>query len=256
MPPEDTFAKEVSEKRRVASSDKGEVRDLNFAPFQFIYENDGKTICGITKGNLTLKKAPSTVVDPMVRKYHYSHKTTKNRFLSFTVNGDKGFLQLGYGIRPKMKSKLYHRIGEGNFCEFDRMWLSDELPKFSESQVISLLMKFIKHVHPNIKFVITYADGSVGNVGTIYKATNAFILGKVGVDFYILASGERVHPVSMWHRHKTRAWDKMQEIYPGIKHIKNTEFQYRFLYILDKKERREYLKERGKNESCRPLQEK
>jgi hypothetical protein len=212
----------------------------NHSEVKFVFA-DGKPI-GITNGDYTLTIADSSVVDPMVKKYHYSHKTTKNRFLSFVVNDDKGYLQLGYGIRPQMKSKLYHKISADNFCEFDRMWLSDDLPKFSESQVISLLLKFLKVCYPQIIFVITYADGSVGNVGTIYKATNAFDLGKCGVDFYILPSGERIHPVTMWHRHKTRAMAKMEEIYPGIKHIKNTEFQYRFLYILDKKEYREYKK--------------
>jgi hypothetical protein len=175
----------------------------------------------------------------MVKKYHYSHKSTKNRFLSFTVNENKGFLQLGYGIRPHLKTKIYKKITPDNFCEFDRMWLSDDLPKFSESQVISLLMKFLKIVYPEIIYVITYADGSVGNVGTIYKATNAFQVGKVHVDFYQLPNGERIHPVTMWHRHKTRAKAKIEVLYPGIKHLTD-EFQYRYLYILDKKEWREY----------------
>ena len=115
------------------------------------------------------------------------------------------------------------------------MWLSDELPKFSESQCISLLLSYLKQVYKQIKFVITYADGSVGNKGIIYKATNAKIVGRIPCDFYILQDGERVHPVSMYHRHKTRAKDFLEKQYPGIKHIKGEKYQYRFLYILDKK---------------------
>lgn len=115
------------------------------------------------------------------------------------------------------------------------MWLSDELPKFSESQCISLLLSYLKQVYPEIKFVITYADGSVGNKGTIYRATNAEFLGEIPCDFYILPSGERIHPVSMWHKHKTRAKEFIEKEYPGIKHIKGQFSQYRFLYILDKK---------------------
>ena len=78
----------------------------------------------------------------------------------------------------------------------------------------------------------------MGNQGTIYKATNAIRLGKIDCDFYVLENGERVHPVSMYHRHKTRAWATLQGLYPNIKHIKgNGNYQYRFLYILDKKYR-------------------
>lgn len=190
---------------------------------------------GITNGKYTLKESENSIVDELVRKYHYSHKPTKNRFKSFLVNDGKGFMQLGYGIRPGIKHTIHKEIKKGNFCEFDRMWLSDELPKFSESQCIGLLLRYIKQVYPFIKFIITYADGSVGNKGIIYRATNAHYIGKIPVDFYLLPTGERVHPVSMYHRHKTRAKNFLDKQYPGIKHIKGTEYQYRFLYILDKK---------------------
>ena len=193
---------------------------------------------GITNGTLYIKEAQNNVVDPLVKQYHYSHKSTKNRFKSFLVNGDRGFLQLGYGIRPRIKHTISKRITKDNYCEFDRMWLSDELPKNSETQVIALLLSYLKQVYPRIKYLITYADGSAGNTGTIYRASNAIILGSVQCDFYILKSGERIHPVSMYHRHGTRAWATLQKLYEGIRHIKGEERQYRFLYILDKKERR------------------
>jgi len=209
---------------------------------KIIYENTliGKSPIGAENENLKIIVAPSIIVDNLVKKYHYSHKPTKNRFLSFLVNKDKGFLQLGYGIRPKIKHTISKYITSGNFCEFDRMWLSDELPKNSESQVISLLLFYLKSVYHKIKFVITYADGSVGNKGIIYKATNAISIGKIPVDFYLLPNGERIHPISMYHRHKTRAKHFLEMKYPGIKHIKGGEYQYRFLYILNKGMRKKF----------------
>lgn len=189
---------------------------------ELIYSQDlfGHHPIGITNGGLTLKRAENRLVDELVRQHHYSKKATKNRFCSFLVNDGEGFLQLGYGIRPEMKHTISALIQKGNYCEFDRMYLSDDLPKNSESQVIALLMSFIKQVWPYIDFVITYADGSVGNTGVIYRATNAIPVGTVPVDFYLLPSGERIHPVSMYHRHKTRKWSVISKIYPGIKHIK------------------------------------
>jgi len=199
---------------------------------------------GITNGKIELRESPNNQVDRMVEKYHYSHKATQNRFLSFLVNKDMGFLQLGYGIRPYLKHTISNLIENNNYCEFDRMWLTDELPKNSESQVISLLMSYLRQVYPKIIFVITYADSSVGNTGVIYKATSAIPIGKVNVDFYLLSTGERVHPVSMWHRHKSRSWALMKTLYPGIKHIKNG-YQYRFLYILHRGIRKQFLREAG-----------
>lgn len=204
---------------------------------ELIYEKTlfGKSPIGITNGKIILKECANDKADEIIKKYHYSHKATKNRFKSFEVNNGTGYLQLGYGIRPRMKHTISKLITKDNYCEFDRMWLSDEMPKFSESQVISLLLSYLKQVYKRIKFVITYADGSVGNKGIIYQATNAIKLGKIPCDFYLLPSGERVHPVSMYHRHGTRAKSALEKIYPGIKHIKNGEYQYRYLYILDKK---------------------
>lgn len=204
----------------------------------------GRKPVGITNGVLTIIEVPNNVVDVLVKKYHYSHKSTKNRFLSFLVNGGKGFLQLGYGIRPKMKHTITKLITADNFCEFDRMWLSDELPKNSESQVISLLLSYLKQAYKHIDFVITYADGSVGNRGIIYQASNAIRIGKIKCDFYLLPTGERVHPVSMYHRHKSRAWKTLQTLYPGIKHINGGgNWQYRYLYILKNAMRKKYQAE-------------
>jgi hypothetical protein len=100
------------------------------------------------------------------------------------------------------------------------MWLSDEMPKFSETITLSLLHHYLKKVHPEVKHLISYADTSVGNEGTIYKAANYRTIGKVKADFYILETGERIHPVTMWHRHKTRRWEFLQKEYPNIQKAK------------------------------------
>jgi hypothetical protein len=201
---------------------------------------------GVEYRELRLVVQPSSLVDELVVKHHYSHKATKNRMLSMVVfhtdhgNNPLGFIQLGYGIRPQMKHTISTDITKDNYCEFDRMWLDDVLPRNSETMVIGMLLWFIKRWNPKIEYIITYADGSVGNVGTIYKASNAISIGKIPVDFYVLANGERVHPVTMWHRHGTRAGTALQELYPGITHIKGTAYQYRFLYILNDKKRKRW----------------
>ena len=212
---------------------------------RLIYDADN-TLSGVEYRDLKLCVEKNSKVDTLVKQYHYSHKSTRNRMLSMVVyvQGSleiAGFIQLGYGIRPNLKQHIYKNIQKGNFCEFDRMWLSDDLPKYSETIVISMLLYFIKYWNPNIKYIITYADGSVGNTGVIYRASNAVFIGKHEVDFYILPNGERVHPVSMWHRHKTRKRDVLNVLYPGINHVQD-EYQYRYLYILDKKEKKQFLK--------------
>src|SRR5439155_1232597 len=165
------------------------------------------------------------VADELIVAHHYSHKPTTNSFCSLLINEGMGALQLGYGIRPTTKGILSSLCHNGNWCEFDRMWMHDDLPKFSESRVIGLLFFYIKHRFPQIKFVITYADESAGNTGTIYRATNALEIPGKEVDFYVLPNGERLHPVTAWHRHKTRTFSKLDEIYPGIIRIRGNNVQ-------------------------------
>lgn len=167
--------------------------------------------------------------DPIIIANHYSHKVTKNSFLSFLVyyyGKVSGALQVGYGTKPKSKGQY----NSNEVREFDRMWLSDDMPKFSETITISLLHHYLRKVHPEIKHLISYADNSedVGNVGTIYKAANYRLIGKIKSDFYILESGERVHPITMWHRHKTRKWSFLIKQYPNIRKSQGYQMKYMF----------------------------
>ena len=167
--------------------------------------------------------------DPIIIANHYSHKVTKNSFLSFLVyyyGKVSGALQVGYGTKPKSKGQY----NSNEVREFDRMWLSDDMPKFSETITISLLHHYLRKVHPEIKHLISYADNSddVGNVGTIYKAANYRLVGKIKSDFYILESGERVHPITMWHRHKPRKCSFLIKQYPNIRKSKGYQMKYMF----------------------------
>lgn len=169
--------------------------------------------------------------DPIIIANHYSHKVTKNSFLSFLVyyQGEvSGALQIGYGTNPRRKGEY----NPDEVREFDRMWLSDEMPKFSETITISLLHHYLKKVHPEIKHLISYSDNSsdIGNEGTIYKAANYKMIGKAKSKFYILETGERVHPISMWHRHGTQKFAVLQEIYPNIKRADG--YQIKYVYDL------------------------
>ena len=61
-------------------------------------------------------------------------------------------------------------------------------------------------------------------------AANYKLVDKIKADFYVLPSGERVHPVTMWHWHKTRAWGFLQKQYPGIKKAEG--YQLKFVKVL------------------------
>lgn len=174
--------------------------------------------CGFScpSKEIEIVECEKALADSVIVPNHYSHKAVSNSCINLVVlyHGKvEGALQIGYGIRPKIKGDL----DPENTREFDRMWLSDKMPKYSETITLSLLTHYLRMRHPEIKHLISYADTSAGKTGTIYKAGNYRLYEKIKADFYVLPNGERIHPVTMWHRHKTRVMDVLKRIYPGIK---------------------------------------
>ena len=186
--------------------------------------------CGFScpsKG-IEIMECNKAMADSVIVPNHYSHKAVSNSCINLVVlyHGKvEGALQIGYGIRPKIKGDL----DPENTREFDRMWLSDNMPKYSETITLSLLTHYLRMKHPEIKHLISYADTSAGKTGTIYKAGNYRLEDKIKADFYVLPNGERIHPVTMWHRHKTRAMETLKRIYPGIKKADG----YQLKFVID-----------------------
>lgn len=65
--------------------------------------------------------------------------------------------------------------------ELNRLWVSETLPKNSESKFIAWCLKKAKKINPHI-ILISYADGKKGHVGYVYQATN-WIYAGVSVSF-------------------------------------------------------------------------
>ena len=81
---------------------------------------------------------------------------------------------------PTATKFLEPEIKHDETIELKRLFMDDDANKIPnlESFVIAKTLKKIKEDKPNVKIVITFADDTVGHVGTIYQATNAIYLGK------------------------------------------------------------------------------
>ena len=78
---------------------------------------------------------------------------------------------------------------------------ADEEGKNSESQAISLGIKYIKQTFPHIKLLVSYAGRKEGNYGYIYQATNWEYLGYFISNGFWLVDGEERHQITLWYRH-------------------------------------------------------
>ena len=84
--------------------------------------------------------------------------------------------------------------------ELHRLHILDITPRNAESWFISRCLRLLKREMPRIRAVISFADTTQGHVGTIYKATNFFYVGKTSpTTFFIDADGRLRHPRQCGH---------------------------------------------------------
>jgi len=76
------------------------------------------------------------------------------------------------------------------------MCMKEEMPKNSESQMISAVVKWMKVNTPERQFLYTWADGIMGKPGYVYQAANFLYGGFIWTQIYISDKGEKIHPRS------------------------------------------------------------
>ena len=127
---------------------------------------------------IIVKVINSKVANDFVKKTHYSGKVVPNSTLHFGCFLDNklhGVMQYG---SPFMKTKVLPMVedtGWNEMLELNRMAFDDYLPKYSESRCIAISIKLIKKNAPQIKWILSFADGTQCGDGTIYRASG-FVL--------------------------------------------------------------------------------
>lgn len=150
---------------------------------------------GESAKDIVIKPVHASIAREMVRAGHYSHKVVANSSLhlgAFWKGKLEGVMQFGAPIDRRKSLTLVADTGWNEFLELNRMWFSPTLPKNSESRALSVAMKLIRKNLPQIKWVISYADGTQAGSGTIYRAAGFVLTGyrKNQTIFYVPAMKE------------------------------------------------------------------
>lgn len=136
---------------------------------------------------------------PLIERYHYSPtmpRLTKHYIGLFEDSDFVGVITLGWGTQPKGTiKKLLPEYDTKDYFEIGKMCLTDTMPRNSESQFLSLVVKWMQE-NTECSFLYTLADGIVGKVGYVYQASNFLYGGSFWTDIYISAAGEKIHPRS------------------------------------------------------------
>lgn len=150
---------------------------------------------------IIVKVIPGRIANPFMKKYHYSGKVVNNSCLHFGCFLDgklHGVLSFGPSLDKKKMMQLVSGTQWNEFLELNRMAFDDYLPRNAESYCIGKTLRMIKKNAPQVKWVISFADGCSCGDGTIYRASNFVLTGiKENFNMCVLPNGEKIHKMTL-----------------------------------------------------------
>jgi hypothetical protein len=149
---------------------------------------------------------PFSIARQLLVQKHYLHSFpggTKLTFGAFIGTRLLGALTLGAG--PANAYSLVDGATPDDCLTLSRLWLSDELPKNSESRFLGIVIRALKR-NTSQKFLVSYADPAQGHLGTIYQATNWLYTGlSEAMPLYDVGDGKLRHSRSLSHAFGTHS---------------------------------------------------
>ena len=131
--------------------------------------------------DIRLKPIDGRTASALVRRLHYSGKTTQNPQIHIGVYLGAsllGALQFGPPIDKRRMRGLVEGTAWDGFLELNRMAFDDRLPRNSESRALAISMRLLKKHRPGVEWVVSFADATQCGDGTIYRASG-FVLTSV-----------------------------------------------------------------------------
>jgi hypothetical protein len=177
---------------------------------------------------------PFSVAKQLLVREHYLHSYpggTKLAFGAFLDNQVLGALTMGAG--PTNTYCLVDGATPGDCLALSRLWLSDELPKNSESRFIGVVLRYLKK-HTSLRFLVSYADPAQGHVGTIYQATGWAYTGlSQATPLYDIGDGKARHSRSLSHAFGTHGLAYFKSHGMDVKLVPQ-QAKHRYVYFLDR----------------------
>ncbi len=202
---------------------------------------------------IEIRVIPGKIASDYIKKHHYSGKVVNNSSLHFGCFLDKqlhGVLQYGPSIDKRKMMSLVKGSEWNSFLELNRMAFDEYLPRNSESFCIAKTMNLIKKKAPQVKWIISFADGTSCGDGTIYRASNFILTGITeNSGIMLLPNGEKLHQLTLTSN-PTRPRPELDglslmDIGNSVKRFREITgakvmkgFQFRYIYFIDKKWRK------------------
>ena len=132
---------------------------------------------------------------------HYSGKVVQNSGLHlgvFYAGQLEGAMQFGPPLDKRKMLGLVEGTQWHQMIELNRMGFSEALPRNSESRALGVAFRMFKKHKPDLKWIVSFADGIQCGDGAIYRASG-FLLTKIKVnkDLLRLPGGRIVHSMTL-----------------------------------------------------------
>ena len=186
--------------------------------------------------DLQVKPIASADAIAFVKAHHYSGKVAQNSQLHlgvFMQDRLHGVMQFGPSLDKRKIQGLVSGTLWHEFLELNRMAFDDVLPRNSESRALSVAWRLLKKHAPQVKWVVSFADGTQCGDGTIYRAAG-FVLTRIKENTTILEmpdgsvkADKTLNNTNYKLKGESAGYWKRQ----GAKAIEG--FQLRYMYFID-----------------------
>lgn len=142
----------------------------NFSQNDFIYD-------GTPLNQMIVKTIDCDLARQIIATFHYSKTFPDSTIFTYGayLNGRLiGVVCYGMGGCKEQYTAIMPDIENGTYLELTRLWVAYQMPKNSESKIISMSLKLLP---PQYKVILSFADEMQGHCGIIYQATNWYYLG-------------------------------------------------------------------------------
>lgn len=120
----------------------------------------------------------SSIAREIAKNEHYLHRPPQVKHAFGLVKDGYIVGIITYGTPASRHLQIGALPDEPSLViELNRMWVSDEMPRNTESKFISSTLKRLGRY-----IVVSYADTSVGHTGTVYRASNFHYAGWTDMD--------------------------------------------------------------------------
>lgn len=145
-----------------------------------------------------VEKISSKIGKEFIREKHYSKSCHNGPMCWGLMDKDgnlRGVCAFATPCSENVRASIFGPQDKHRVTELHRLWTDDDLPDNATSWFVTRAIKGLQEYRPDIRAIISFADGTEGHTGAIYKALNFHDCGATGrARFYRDSSGALRHP--------------------------------------------------------------